>query len=300
MKRVFALFALMFISATAIYAAPLKVTVSIPPQAWLVEQLGGSLVNVNTMVPAGKDPHDYAPTPQQVIGLAQSRLYFTVGMPFEKRLVTKIKGNSKCQFIDMTTGIKYRKMKGEGEEHHHHADHHEKAEHHHHHHGENGLDPHVWMSPVNLAIMAENAYKALKVVLPGDKAVLDKNYKKLSTELENLNKFVAATLKPFKGRTIFVYHPAFGYFTDLYGMEQEAIEVEGKNPTPKQLMALISEAKKDKVKMIFVQPQFNTDSARTVAKAIGGHVMSVNVLEENIPALIKKMTLEIKAGFNTK
>jgi len=294
MKKFFTLFALMLISATAVYAAPLKVTVSIPPQAWLVQQLAGNLADVNVMVPAGKDPHDYAPTPQQVIGLAQSRLYFTIMLPFENRLVGKVKGESQCHFVSMVAGIKYREMKGEGEEHHHQV----KADHHHH--GKEGLDPHVWMSPVNLAIMAQNAYKALKVVLPNDKAQLDKNYKKLSGELTALNKSVTTMLKPFKGRTVFVYHPAFGYFTDLYGLEQEAIEVEGKNPTPKQLMALISEARKDNVKMIFVQPQFNTDSARTIAKAIGGHVMSVNVLEENIPALIKKMASEIKAGFNTK
>jgi zinc transport system substrate-binding protein len=270
-----------------LYGEKINVSVSIPPQAYIVQKVGGNKVNVNTMVEDGKSPHDYSPTPRQVAGLGNSRLYFSIMMPFEQRLEQKLKGNSECKFVNMAAGIKLRESSSCDGHH---------AEHGHHHHNETA-DPHVWMSPVNLKIMAENVRQALVQVMPKDKAEFDRNYRILAAELTDLNNYIRKTLAAFKGRTVFVYHPAFGYFTDLYGLKLESIEIEGKDPTPRQIMNLISEAKKQNVKTIFVQRQFNSQSAEKIAQAIGGHVVGVNVLDYNIVGLLKKMTDEIKNDF---
>lgn len=277
---------LLSICGLGLYGEKINVSVSIPPQAYVVQKVGGDKVNVNTMVEDGKSPHDYSPTPRQVAGLGNSRLYFSIMMPFERRLEQKLKDSSKCEFINMAANIKLRESAPcDG----HHAGH----DHHHH----ETADPHVWMSPVNLKIMAKNVRQALSQAMPENKAEFDRNYQALTTELTELDVYIRKSLAEFKGRTVFVYHPAFGYFTDLYGLKLESIEIEGKDPTPRQIMELISEAKKQKVKTIFVQRQFNSQSAEKIAQAIGGHVVGIDVLDYNIAELLKKMTDEIRNDF---
>lgn len=98
---------------------------------------------------------------------------------------------------------------------------------------------------------------ALAAVDPEHASVYRANLKKVSAVLEQLQKDNQQLLAPYRGSTFFVFHPAFGYFAHAYGLHQEAVEVAGKSPTPKQLRALIQKARADKVKVIFVQPQFD-------------------------------------------
>ena len=89
------------------------------------------------------------------------------------------------------------------------------------------------------------------------------------------------TLRPLKGATVFVYHPAFGYFLERYGLKQETVEIEGKQPSPKQLRWLIKLAAEFDAKTIFVQPQFERKAAQTLADAIGGKVEIIDPLSED-------------------
>jgi zinc transport system substrate-binding protein len=78
-----------------------------------------------------------------------------------------------------------------------------------------------------------------------------------------------------------VYHPGWGYFARAYGLQQVSVEVEGKEPKPEQLKILIDESRKQGIKVIFVQPQFSTKSAETLAKAISGQVVFADNLRED-------------------
>jgi zinc transport system substrate-binding protein len=75
-----------------------------------------------------------------------------------------------------------------------------------------------------------------------------------------------------------VFHPAWGYFADTYGLTQVPIEREGKEPGARALAALIDQAKREKTQVVFVQPQFDKRSAVQVAQAIGGAVVAVDPL----------------------
>jgi zinc transport system substrate-binding protein len=79
-----------------------------------------------------------------------------------------------------------------------------------------------------------------------------------------------------------VFHPAFGYFTDYYGLNQIAVEMEGKSPGPKQIESIINQARKSDIRVIFVQPRFDPKSAETIASVIGGKVVTIDPLERNI------------------
>ena len=233
---------------------PLKTFAGIAPVAYLVERIGGPYVRVEVLVQAGKDPHVFEPTPRQVIELSQARLFFRVGLPFEDRLIEHIAGGP-AQFtvIDTAAGIPRRASSDEDE-------------------GE--TDPRMsWLSPLLLKTIATNVAAALCQADPRHESVYQANLKTLHAELDALHRRIARSLRPYRGQVFYVFHPAFGYFADTYGLRQESVEVEGKLPTPRQVFGLITMARDDHVKIIFLQPQFDQQIAASIAQAIGGAVM---------------------------
>lgn len=277
--------------ASAANATPLEVFVSIPPQKWLSEMIGGELVATGVLVARGQDPHTFEPTPRQISSLARSRIYFTMGMEFEEQITHKLEGAiSTMAMIDTTATIDKIAVSLPG-----HAgeDHHDEKEGHggHQHVGD---DPHVWLSPPNLIRMAEVMAEAMIAADPDHAATYRQNLKQATDSLTQLHRDITAELAPFKGASFYVFHPSFGYFAKEYGLHQEAVEISGKSPSPKQISALIAKAKKDKVRIIFVQPQFDSKSATAVALAIGGVVEPLDALAEDIPANLRIMAMQIK------
>jgi zinc transport system substrate-binding protein len=299
-------------------AEPLKVFVSIPPQKWLTDKIGGELVQTSVLVGKGADPHSFEPSPKQLFALSGASLYFTVGIPFEKQLLHKITRTAAgVRFVDTSLGVSKIPMvahhheEGHGhdaEHHEHHAekehhgedhDHHKDKGHHeqhHNHHQGDGLDPHIWLSPVNLKIMAQTMTKAIIKADPANTNVYKANLETILAELDQQLTTISKQLNPFKGATFYVFHPAFGYFARDFHLHQEAVEIEGKSPTPKQLSRLIAMAKQDQVKVIFVQPQFDKKSAEAVAAAIGGRVVPLNPLAEDVGANLTTMAEKIAAA----
>ena len=272
-------------------ATPLKLFVSIPPQKWLARQIGGSLVETHVLVAKGQDPHSYEPTPRQLIELSRAELFFSVGMAFEERLLNKISRTATAlKFVDTSRHVHKIPITGEYDKDHFRDDGHGA------HHGHSGLDPHIWLSPVNLQVMAGTMAEAMILVDPDNKAGYEVNLTKTVSMLERLHEKIHGQLAPFSGDTFYVFHPAFGYFARDYNLHQKAVEVEGKSPTPKQLSRLIQSARKDTITTIFVQPQFDSKSASAVATAIGGQVVPLNPLAEDVTANLEMMANTIEAA----
>ncbi|MCK5723282.1 MAG: zinc ABC transporter substrate-binding protein, partial [Gammaproteobacteria bacterium] len=93
-----------------------------------------------------------------------------------------------------------------------------------------------------------------------------------------------------------VFHPSWGYFADTYGLKQVAVEIEGKNPKPSQLKELIEHAKEQGIKIIFVQPQFSSKSAKLVAREIGGRVAVADPLAQDWSANLRAVAREFKGA----
>jgi len=125
-----------------------------------------------------------------------------------------------------------------------------------------------------------------------------RNAAELSAELDALDARIAKALAGLKGRTFFVFHPAFGYFAAAYGMRQEAVETGGKSPSLKDINRLIAEAKADKVRVIFVQPQFSTQAARTIAAEIGGVVVPIDPLAGDYMANMEALAESIRSALS--
>jgi len=281
-------------------AAKVKVFVSIEPQAFFVERVGGDRVDVGVLVGPGQSPHSYEPTPRQMAGLAEAKVFFTIGVPFERRLVEKFRSTLETvKIVDCSQGIRRRKMvephsHQEGE-----ADHHpdeknpgaaqgEESE--------EGLDPHVWLSPRNGKTIAENIARTLAEQDPAGKAAYDRNLAALIQDLDRVDQEIAQTLKPVKGAQFLVYHPAFGYFAEAYGLVQVPVEIEGKEPGPKELAKLIEVAKEHRIRVVFVQPQFSRKSAEAVAQAIGGDVQPMDALARDYLKNLRTMAQTIRRG----
>lgn len=271
-----------------IVAAPLELFVSISPQKYLVDRLGGELVRSHVLVGQGQSPHMFQPSSKQIMQLSRAKLFFTIDMEFEHILVKKLKESmSSLQLVNSVRSIAKIPM----QDHHHGGDLHHGDEQKH-----AIMDPHVWLSPKNLIVMANNMTEALLVVDPQNAQNYEGNLQILTLELETLDKEIGNMLEPFAGEYFYVFHPSFGYFAHSYHLHQEAVEVAGKSPTPKQLSSLIRKAKEEQVKVIFVQEQFDPRSCVAVARAINGEVVALNPLAENVVGNLRTMASKIRAG----
>jgi zinc transport system substrate-binding protein len=249
--------------------APMEVFVSVLPQKYFVERVGGERVVVSVMVGPGQSPATYEPTPRQLSHLSKARLYFRIGVAFEDVWMDRISAaNPQMKIIDTRRGITLRDMESVGRK--------RSAS------ARVGIkDPHVWTNPLLVKIMAEHIRDALMESDPAHRADYEKNYATFAADLERLDKWIRDLFQAVSSRSFMVFHPSWGYFADAYGLKQIPIESAGKEPGARTLSALIKRGRKAQVKVIFVQQQFSRRTAETVAQAIGARVVMVDPLAEN-------------------
>ncbi len=272
------------------FAEPVSVFTSILPSSYLVERIGGDAVRVSTLVEPGQSPETYEPTPRQMALLSGSQLYFRVGLPFENVWMDKIASmNPKMKVVDLRQGIALREIEG-----HHHEEGEETSSEAGH--EEHGKDPHLWLSLRNAAIMAETIAGALEQCTPELKEQFQKNLTDLLAEMKRADDDVQRLLAPLQGRRFMVFHPAWGYFADDYGLEQIPIEIEGKSPNARALAQMIDRAKAEKIQVIFVQKQFSAVSAEAVAKAIGGKVVAMDPLSPDYVNNFRRIAQTLAEG----
>jgi zinc transport system substrate-binding protein len=258
--------------------AKVNTVVSILPQETFVKAIGGDKVNVALMVKPGNEPHSYEPKPSQMKDIAKADIYFSIGVEFEDVWIPKFENqNKKMKIVNVSKGIRKVAMLGH---HHHDGDEHEEHGHDEHEHGEDGKDPHIWLSPLNVQLIAKNIYTALATNDPANKNYYKANYKKFVEHVQATDKKIRNILFDTPTGTKFmVFHPAWGYFARDYGLTQLAIEVEGKNPKPKQVIYLIKEAKEEGVKAVFTAPEFSDKIAKQIASEVSVPVVKMSPLK---------------------
>lgn len=282
----FILLSLFFFSPSLATEGSLPVFVSVIPQKYFVKQIGGDLIDVRAMVQPGASPAIYEPKPSQMAGLSKTAIYFSIGVPFERVWMKKIKAaNPGLKIVPTDKGIE--KIAMTDHYHDHDAKHHDDT-------GKKnddktdphtdsltGLDPHIWLSPKLVKLQAAIILDALTSALPTHEKALDENYNRFIRQVEDLDKDIQHLLKGRQGSEFMVFHPSWGYFAHQYGLKQIAIEIEGKSPKPHQLKSLIQHAREKGIRIIFAQPQFSSKSAKLIAKAIDGNVVFADSLAEN-------------------
>jgi len=251
-----------------------QVTVSILPQAYFIERISGGRIAVNVMVGPGEEAHTYEPKPEQMRALAESQVFFTIGLEYEAVWVPRFLDiNPNLTFIDLAKGIERIPLSSD-------HDHHEEEENHDDE-VEEGLDPHVWLSPENGRIIAKNTLDALSDLMPDSSEIFQENYDLLVADIESVDNRINDSLKNLDGRNFMVFHPAWGYFAEHYNLEQLPVQIGGQDPSASELASLIEIAQKEKIKVIFIQPSFNTASAEAIAQEIGAEVAVVDPLAQD-------------------
>ena len=270
------------------------VFVPIAPYDFVFERLAGDLIDINVIVGEGDDPHSYSPTPKQIVEMAKANLLCSGELGFESNYFVKLgDGKTGPKELNLLEGLEL--LEGQCDHPSHKT---ETTEDDHDHDHEDLNDPHVWLSSTMLIAQSDRIASKLKEILPKEKAsLIDANLKKFKEELTAVHEEIGAVLKPYSGEKFFVYHSAFAYFAQDYGLEEIAIEIGNRSPTPKQLAKIAEQAKSDKVKTIFVQPQFDQTSAAALAESIDGNVAKLDPLEKDIIANLRKFATAIKSSY---
>jgi zinc transport system substrate-binding protein len=270
----------------------LAVFVSIPPQKYFLQQIARQRADVQVMVQPGASPATYDPKPRQMAAISRTNIYFAIGVPFEKIWLGKIAAaNPDMRVVHTDHGIQKIPM----------AANHTKSEDqrgkdHQDYYGE--LDPHIWLSPTLVMTQARTILNALAEIDPDHSAIYEANTKDFVSKLAALDADLKNTFAGKQGFQFMVFHPSWGYFARNYGLQQVPVEIEGKDPKPAQLKALIEYAQKKQINVIFVQPQFSSRSAELIAKEIGGQVIFADPLafdwSANLRAVAQKFKVALK------
>jgi zinc transport system substrate-binding protein len=280
-------------------AGKVKAFVSILPIAYFVERVGAPNLEVSLLVGPGQDPHTFEPTPKLMAKLAEAKVIFKMGFPFEETLMKKVGSTFKnVEVVDLQQGIKLRAMTEEETEAEEKEHGHGKAEEHGHEAGD--MDQHTWLDPQLAKIQAKTIADTLIRIDPSHKVQYDKNLKSLQADLDAIHEQLKKALAPVKGKSFFVFHPAYGYFGNAYGLKQIPVQIEGKEPTARQLARLIDLAKEGGVRVIFVQPQFSKKTAEALAKGIGGAVVPLDDLAPDYLKNLQEMAAELDSALSSQ
>jgi len=255
---------------------PLRVYAGIAPIQYLVDRVVGDAASARALVRAGQRPETYEPTPKQTVALARAEVFFGVGLPLESVWHRQLRAAGQGpQWVDLSQGLE------EAGNHAHNQDataaRPAAAEHDHHHHHD-GRDPHIWLNPLAVQRMVATIGEVLGRTRPTAADRYTANAEKLNRELEALHAEIQAIFEQSPIEAFLVFHPAWGHFAELYGLEQLAIETEGKEPGPRALAQVIDKAKRAGVRTVFLEPRHDTRLAKTVAKAIGGKLGTLDPL----------------------
>ncbi len=252
---------------------------SIAPQRCLVERIAGPEVRALVVVAPGQSPVTYEPSARQLAEVVQADLYFSIGVPFERHWLARLRELApELPVVDQGEGIQRRPM--DADHRHEHAGHHGEVE---------ALDPHIWLAPQLLRQQADRILVALETRHPSAAAALRARHAALVTELNALDEALRERLSPHRGRSFVVFHPTYGYFADAYGLHQLAIELDGKAPSARHLASLLDRLEQLEDPVVLVQAQFGAPVARKVAAAAGVRTLEVDPLSPDCIASLSRL-----------
>lgn len=245
--------------------------VSITPLRGLVEEITCGDFDVEVIVPDGSSPESYEPTARQLAAMSDAEAIYAIGLiDFEQSIIERIDSE---RIVDLSSGIEV--MEG-------------CCSHGHHAHS-HGIDPHIWTSPRALRTMVASIEHSLTERYP-DSTKYTAAAEELMARIDELDTYCHTHIEDADVEAIMIYHPAYTYYARDYGIEQIAIEHDGKEPTPRRLTALVDEAQRRNIGHIFLQPQYSLDKVRAIAEECDAEIIVTDPLAEDIIEEIRRIT----------
>jgi len=255
-------------------------SVSILPQKYIVEKICGDQFTIQVLIPPGESPATYDPSPQQMMQLSKSRIYFLIGyIGFEKTWIRDLrKNNPEITFFNTSKGLALENIEDRNGDHSH-----------------GNIEPHIWMSPLNVKIIAHNVYDFIASVYPEKEEFYKKNLDLFNEELDTLHTHISNELMHLSTNKFIIYHPALTYFARDYNLIQIPIEKDGKEPTSRYMRTIIDLATKNNIKAILVQKQFDQQEASTIEQEINGKVITIDPLDYQWRQQMMYITMQLKS-----
>jgi|WetSurMetagenome_2_1015567.scaffolds.fasta_scaffold00022_65 zinc transport system substrate-binding protein len=263
---------------------PITVAVSILPQKYFVDKVGGAFVNCIVMVPPGTNAHSFEPKPAQMSLLTNASVYFGIGLEFERAWISRFSAVAPgMRIVHTDSGI----IKLPSED----ADERDPD-------GGPGLDPHIWLSPALVKKQVRAIAAALAAADTAHASAFASNRDAFLARIDSLDARIRDTLgcaaagnEPRK--TFLVYHPTWGYFARDYCLRQISIEEGGREPSPRVMKSIVDTARICRIHTVFAQPEFSRQSAEVVAREIGATVVDADALaydwENNLLTVARRM-----------
>lgn len=247
------------------------VAVTIVPQETFVKAVAGDLAEVVTLVPPGRSPETYAPSPKELERFSNAAVYFTIGISAEDvNILPRTREiNKNLKVVNLADEVA--KVYPDREF------------------APGSRDPHIWMSPKRVIVMVKAIARELSAMDPKNRNMYEKNANAYIEEIEKADSEIAAMLMNLKGRTFIMYHPALGYFADDYGLNMLSLEVEGKEATARDLQNVIDKAREENIKVVFYQAEDEGKKAKAFAEEIGGTAEMINPLAADYIENLRKI-----------
>jgi zinc transport system substrate-binding protein len=249
------------------------VAVTILPQKALVEAVCGDLAEVVTIVPPGNSPGNYEPTPQEMENFSRASVYFTIGVPTEKANILPKAENMKVVDLPAKVAEVYSDREFSS----------------------GSRDPHIWLSPKRAKIMVEAIAETMAELDAENAQTYQENAEAFLKELDRVAAEIKETFSGIQNPKFIVFHPAYGYFADDYGLEMYALEEDGKEATPQHLQDMIDLAKAENIKVIFSQAEIDSKQPDAFAEEIGGEKVMLEPLSDDYIANLERMA-EVISG----
>ena len=265
MKKISLFLILIFILSASLCACTpteddgkITVGVTVAPVAAFVREVCGDRANVIVAVPSGASPESYDPTPREILELASSDVYFAIGLPSEKNVLPALGEDTLTVNLHERVSEKIPDLM-QGEE----------------------RDPHIWLSVSRARLMSEIICDTMCALDAEGAEAYTQGAETFKSTLDSTSARIEELFANLNCKKFIVFHPAFGYFADEYGLEMHALEREGKEVTAKDLQELTDLARENGIKVIFYQAQTSERQARAFAEGIDGEAVMLDPLSEN-------------------
>lgn len=249
----------------------LSVLVSIQPQGYFVERIAGDRAEVTVLIPPGASPAAYEMSPSEMRAVSLGDVWFSIGVTAENPWQQEFPSlNPGLLAVSTVEGMERLPIDRYGV----------PGEHHDHGHGHShgGTDPHVWLSPELVKVQARVIAETLSDIDPDNAESYMENLRSFTDDISALQDELKEVLEPHAGSSFMVFHPAWGYFADEFGLVQVPIEIAGSEPSPREMSLLLDHAREEGIGVVFVSPQFSTSSAETIALELGASVVVIDPL----------------------
>lgn len=260
----------------------IEVYASVAPQADIIQRIGGEHVSIGMLIGPGQDAHTFDPSPRQIERLGRSEILFVTGLEYEFNIVQALRRSAPgVRIVELFQDIELREIER----------HWVNPDAAHSHENEPG-DPHIWLGFNEVRVQARHIRDALTEARPHLSADFEQGYTEMLALVDEIEQEAEERLGHLRGRSVMVYHPAFGYMLDHFEIRQLSIEAGGREPSPRQLRVAIEEALAAGVSIIFTQPEYDDVASRSVARAVGARTEVVTDLGSDWPELMRNIAMQ--------